>query len=46
MSSSRLAARKGPMKLLNLFYTFLVATNTSADPLVANKSPIFLLKLS
>jgi hypothetical protein len=46
MSSSRLAARKGHMKLLSLFYTLLVVINTSADPPVANKSPIFLLKLS
>jgi hypothetical protein len=45
MSFSWLAARKGHMKLLSLFYTFLVVINTSADPPVANKSPIFLLNL-
>jgi hypothetical protein len=45
MSSSRLATRKGHMKLLSLFYTFLVVINTSADAPVANKSPIFLLNL-
>jgi hypothetical protein len=46
MSSSRLAARKAHIQTLSLLLYLLIVINTSADPPVANNSPIFLFKPS